>query len=247
MDHAGRAAGTPGPYPSRYARPASAPGRGAAATARTSTAARSLLILAAGSSRSHRRRLGHSHVHCPKFGFELQQALAATTDSIEARRRRMNQIDLELARLAEAIATQGAAPVVLKTIAARETERKSIEQALWGAGENSVQNALSDIREFAATRLKDLRTILRGQVQTARFELGKHVDQIVMHPIGSGGDKHYVAEGEWGLVGKYEGRPGAALRNLEMVAGTCNALKIPSIPFRLEIPRPSPFQLGPQA
>ena len=45
-----------------------------------------------------------------------------------------------------------------------------------------------------------------------------------------------MAEGEWNLVGKYEGRPpGTALQNLEMVAGDCNVLKMPRIPFRFEI------------
>jgi hypothetical protein len=44
-------------------------------------------------------------------------------------------------------------------------------------------------------------------------------DRIVMRPTTGGDSKHYVAEGDWNLLGKYEGRPGAALRNLEMVAG----------------------------
>ena len=47
----------------------------------------------------------------------------------------------------------------------------------------------------------------------------KHVDRIVMQPVTAGDQKRYVAEGDWNLLGKYEGRPGAALRNLEMVAG----------------------------
>jgi hypothetical protein len=56
-------------------------------------------------------------------------------------------------------------------------------------------------------------------VQTARFELLKHVDRIVMRPIRAGDERRYVAEGDWNLLRKYEGRPAAALRNLEMVAG----------------------------
>lgn len=52
------------------------------------------------------------------------------------------------------------------------------------------------------------------------LELSKHVDQIVMRPVISGDQRHCVAEGDWNLIGKYEGRPGAALRNLEMVAGS---------------------------
>jgi len=40
-----------------------------------------------------------------------------------------------------------------------------------------------------------------------------------MRPVAPGDQRHYLAEGDWKLAGKYEGRPGAALRNLEMVAG----------------------------
>ena len=49
--------------------------------------------------------------------------------------------------------------------------------------------------------------------------VSKHIDRIVMRPTTGGDSKHYVAEGDWNLLGKYEGRPGAALRNLEMVPG----------------------------
>ncbi len=64
------------------------------------------------------------------------------------------------------------------------------------------------------------------------------VDRIVLRPVTAGNQKHYVGEGDWNLVGKYEGRYGAALRNLEMVAGDRNVLTIPSIPFSFEISRP---------
>jgi len=68
-------------------------------------------------------------------------------------------------------------------------------------------------------KINDARTILQLGKEAARFELSKHVDQIVMRPVTRGDQRHYLAEGDWRLVGKYEGRPGAALRNLEMVAG----------------------------
>ena len=68
-------------------------------------------------------------------------------------------------------------------------------------------------------QLEDIRTLLRGQVQAARFEPSKHVDRIVMRLVDGGNEKHYVSEGDRSLLGKYEGRPGATLRNLEMVAG----------------------------
>jgi hypothetical protein len=65
-------------------------------------------------------------------------------------------------------------------------------------------------------QLQDIRTVLGAHVQAAGSSFD---DRIVMRPTTGGDSKHYVAEGDWNLLGKYEGRPGAALRNLEMVAG----------------------------
>jgi hypothetical protein len=130
-----------------------------------------------------------------KFGVELENTLAAMTDSIETKRRRKDEIDVELSRLAEAVATQGASPALLNAIGTRETDRKAIEEALWSSGKDSVQAALSELRTVAMNQLKDIRTVLRGQVQAARFELSKHVDRIVLRPVTAGGQQHYVAEG----------------------------------------------------
>jgi hypothetical protein len=98
---------------------------------------------------------------------------------------------------------------------------------LWGSGPGSVKAAIGEVREFATEQLQRIRGVLQSEVKAARFELSKHVDQIVMRPVARGDQMHYLAEGDWKLAGKYEGRPGAALRNLEMVAGACNAPKTP--------------------
>ena len=107
----------------------------------------------------------------------------------------------------------------MNAIATREAELKAIEQVLWGSGPGSVKAAISEVRQFAVEQIQQIRGVLHGQVEAARFELSRHVDQIVMRPVTRGDQRHYLAEGDWRLVGKYEGRPGAALRNLEMVAG----------------------------
>ena len=154
-----------------------------------------------------------------KFEMELEKELSAASGSIDSQRRRKDQIDVELARLAEAIAVQGVSAALMNSIASREAERKAIEQVLWGSGPGSVKAAISEVRQFAIEQIQQIRGVLHSQVEAARFELSKHVDQIVMRPVTRGDQRHYLAEGDWRLVGKYEGRPGAALRNLEMVAG----------------------------
>ena len=154
-----------------------------------------------------------------KFELELERELSAASGSIEAQRRRMDQLDLELARLAEAVATQGSNAAVLSAMSVRESERRSIEQVLWGSGPGSIKTVIANVRELATGRLKQIREVIQSQTQAARVELSKHVDRIVMRPTFVGDQAHYVAEGGWNLLGKYEGRPGGALRNLEMVAG----------------------------
>jgi DNA invertase Pin-like site-specific DNA recombinase len=154
-----------------------------------------------------------------KFEIDLEKELSAATGSIDSQRRRKEQIDTELARLAEAVAAQGASMALMNAISSREAELKAIEQVLWGSGPGSVKAAIGEVREFATEQLQRIRGVLQSAVKAARFELSKHVGQIVMRPVARGDQRHYLAEGDWKLAGKYEGRPGAALRNLEMVAG----------------------------
>jgi site-specific DNA recombinase len=154
-----------------------------------------------------------------KFETELEKQFSSAVGSIDSHRKRREQISAELERLAEAIAVQGASTALMNAIASRELELKAIEQVIWGSGPGSVKAAVEDVREFAKERLAVIREVLQNEVKSARFELSKHVDQIVMRAVCSGDQRHYVAEGDWKLAGKYEGRPGAALRNLEMVAG----------------------------
>ncbi len=118
----------------------------------------------------------------------------------------------------------GATTALMNAIAERESERRAIEQILWGAAKGSVQSAIADVREFALNQLKQIRHSLQAQAEAARFELSSHVKSgIVMRPTVRGDARFYTAEGDWELVGKYEGRsPETALRNLEMVAGACN-------------------------
>ncbi len=154
-----------------------------------------------------------------RFEPELERELSTASGSIESQRKRMGELDIELARLAEAVATQGPTAALLNAINVRESERRSIEQVLWGSGPGSIKAVIAHARELATERLRQIREVVQSQTQAARVELSKHVDRIVMRPTFEGDQAYYVAEGGWNLIGKYEGRPGAALRNLEMVAG----------------------------
>ena len=154
-----------------------------------------------------------------KFELELENELSSASDSIESKRKRRDELDIELARLAKAVAIEGPTTAIMKEISVREAERRSIEQVLWGSGPGSIKTAIDNTRALATERLAQIREVIQSQTHAARVELSKHVDRIVMRPTFVGDQAHYVAEGGWNLLGKYEGRPGGALRNLEMVAG----------------------------
>jgi hypothetical protein len=154
-----------------------------------------------------------------KFELELENQLATAAGSIDSRQKRSGELDIELARLAEAIATQGPTAALLSAISVRESERRSIDQTLWESGPGSIKAVIAHARGLATEKLGQIRDVIQSQTQAAPVELAKHVDKIVMRPTLEGDQTYYVAEGDWNLLGKYEGRPGGALRNSEMVAG----------------------------
>jgi hypothetical protein len=85
-----------------------------------------------------------------KFENELEKELSAATGTIDSQRRRKEQIDRDLARLAEAVAAQDAYIALMNAISSREAELKAIEQVLWGSGPGS-----SESRYRRGTRIRE--------------------------------------------------------------------------------------------
>jgi hypothetical protein len=76
------------------------------------------------------------------------------------------------------------------------------------------------IRQFVTGQLGDIRQLLKVDVQKAKAELEKHVTGIRMIPQVEGKKGHYVAEGEWNLLGEYsEETDNSATERIRMVAG----------------------------
>jgi hypothetical protein len=120
-------------------------------------------------------------------------------------RERKSQLELELRRLAEAVALQDTSGFLLEALAERERELRKITDCLLEAGPWSANTELSDIRKFVAGRLADLRTLLSKDVSLARIDLAKHVKEIRMKPTEMGAERFYIAEGEWNLLGSLPG------------------------------------------
>jgi hypothetical protein len=125
---------------------------------------------------------------------------------------------------------------------------KSVRRQLQGiadrltSGEaDTGKDTLERLRNFVHLNLADVRRVMNADIERARAEIARHVSRIEMKPISSpGGRGHYVAIGDWNLLGtalETDRAPYLLGGGARMVAGDRNALKIPRIPFRFELQR----------
>jgi hypothetical protein len=105
----------------------------------------------------------------------------------------------------ETIALCGHSPALVEAINRREGELRDIAQRLLSAEPGSVSAQVADIRRFVSERLGNIRQLLNADVQRAKVELAKHVSRIEMRPQTEGKKGHYIAVGEWNLLGGSRG------------------------------------------
>ncbi len=151
-------------------------------------------------------------MHDPKFERQLHASLLDLTDQVGLMRRRSELLQNELRNLVAMTATCGPSPSLIEGINQREQELKTITRQLLVSEGASVTNQLGQVRQFVTERLCDIRGLLTANVQRAKAELAKHVSTIKMFPKETGHEGHYVAVGDWNLLG------GEAER-VRMVAG----------------------------
>jgi hypothetical protein len=110
-------------------------------------------------------------------------------------RQRASKLQQEIGNLAATAAQCGPTPALEKEIDSRQHELDEI------------------------TRQLGDRQLLKVDVQKAKAELEKHVSGIHMVPQVEGKHGHYVAEGEWNLLGGYGEEAGIPAKRIRMVAG----------------------------
>ncbi len=138
-----------------------------------------------------------------EFERQLKAALAKLSDDLGRMRQRKESLEAELRRLTAAVAESGHSTFLLEAIAERERELREITERLLSNGPGSVEEQVRDIRQFVSERLADLQSLLYADVATAKAELAKHVTEIRMMPQQAAGERYYVAEGNWDLLGGY--------------------------------------------
>jgi hypothetical protein len=157
-----------------------------------------------------------------EFDRQLTASLSELSGQVARMRQRREQIQQELNRLVEAVAACGHSTSLAEAIKNREQELGEITQRLFNAQPASVSAHVTEIRRFVSERLGDIRSLLNADVQRARAELAKHVGSIQMQPQAEGKKGHYVAVGEWNLLGGFAGEFGnqvSAEKRVRMVAG----------------------------
>jgi site-specific DNA recombinase len=157
-----------------------------------------------------------------EFGNHIKGAFATLSNQMAKMRERKQKLEGELRRLAATAAETGPSAFLVEAISEREKQLRDISDQLLAGGASSVDAHLSDIRNFIMGKMGDLRALLAGDPAPARKELLKHVSEIRMMPQVGDGKGHYVAKGEWKLLGNEQDAMSAlrsADREIRVVAG----------------------------
>jgi hypothetical protein len=134
-------------------------------------------------------------------------------------RRRKEQLDREIQRFMAAIAQGGQLEALVREVANREKELKVLSGKLLSATPGSVEIRVDSIRRFVEKGIMDLRTLLNRDVALAKAELQSHLSEITMTPAGWAKGWHYIAEGNWSLLGTGPNAPVIGLAHSDGCGG----------------------------
>jgi hypothetical protein len=105
--------------------------------------------------------------------------MASETDRMQSRR---CELEGELANLTRALASGQLSPTIMAAITDREREVSEITERVISSGEDSIKTRIAAMRTAAKSKLKNLRSLLSGDVTVARTALLNQVDRIQMGP-----------------------------------------------------------------
>ncbi len=137
-----------------------------------------------------------------EFEKELGQHLQTATGQLDQLRERREKLMSELRNLSATAAQTGPSSFLVEEIAVRERELRDIADRMVDDGPDSVQATMEELRRFVYSHLGDVRKVLNAEVEKARTEIARHLPGVEMRPVASSGGKgHYIAAGEWNLLG----------------------------------------------
>ena len=156
-----------------------------------------------------------------EFERQLAASLSKLSNETSHMRQRSEQIQQELRNLVGTVASCGPSPALVEAINEREQELQAIARRLLTSEAGSVSTQVTRMRQFVTERLGDIRQLLYADVRRAKAELAKHLSGIQMQPQRSGKKGHYIAAGEWNLLGGFSEGPALCPSEMRvrMVAG----------------------------
>ena len=111
---------------------------------------------------------------------------------------------------------------MLEEIVVRERELASLTERLLAATPDSIHARVEETRRFVEEGISNLKELLNENAPLAKAELHRHLNSVVMIPSNHGKEWHYIAEGDWDLLGGDSSLASKRQRlnwRLEMVAG----------------------------
>ena len=136
-----------------------------------------------------------------EFARQLSSALKNVSGELVQMRQRKDKLEAEIQKFMAAIAEHGHSKAMLEQVSARERELASLTDRLLAASPDSIHARVEDTRRFVEEGISNLRELLNENAPLAKVELHRHLDSIVMTPSNHGKEWHYVAEGDWDLLG----------------------------------------------
>jgi hypothetical protein len=132
---------------------------------------------------------------------QLKEATGTLSHEVDRATTRKSQLEVELNRLIDAIASGAESAFLMNAIQQKEQELKVLDERLRTVRELLPPVHPTEIVGFVTDKLTALSSLLNSDVTQARAELLRHVTEIRLIPqeTTNGGD--YVAVGNWDLLG----------------------------------------------
>jgi site-specific DNA recombinase len=154
-----------------------------------------------------------------EFGRQLRAVVSAISDDMTGLRKRKEQLEREIKRFSDAIACGGPLDSLVHQISIREGELKATTNKLLSASQASIEGRIRELRRFVENGISDLRNLLNRDPALAKAELQTHLSEIRMIPTRESKEWHYVAVGNWNLLGSGPNAPAMQLAHSDGCGG----------------------------
>lgn len=157
-----------------------------------------------------------------ELGRQMRSRLSNLSEELAQLRGRKVKLEAEIGNLTAAVAESGHSPALLRAIAQREDDLRSITDRLLSEGEDSIEKDLAGLKALVTERIDKLEQLIgisptdganepyqetrARRIAMGREELRKHLRRAVtMEPDSA--RRHYIAKGGWDILGEL--RPGS--------------------------------------